>query len=55
MSGADVQFYAFVAWMILSMIAFIAIIVWSLLPSNRRRLEAYGSIPLRDDEKRTRR
>jgi cbb3-type cytochrome oxidase subunit 3 len=45
------QFYAFAAWMILSMITFIAIIVWSLLPGNRRRFESYGRIPLRDDEK----
>jgi cbb3-type cytochrome oxidase subunit 3 len=51
MSGADMQFYAFAGWMILSMITFIAIIVWSLLPRNRRRFEAYGTIPLRDDEK----
>jgi cbb3-type cytochrome oxidase subunit 3 len=50
MSGAEMQFYAFALWMILSMITFIAIIVWSLLPGNRRRFEAYGTIPLRDDE-----
>ena len=50
MSGADMQFYAFATWMILSMITFIAIIVWSLLPGNRRRFEGYAAIPLRDDE-----
>jgi cbb3-type cytochrome oxidase subunit 3 len=55
MSGADMQFYAFAAWMILSMITFIAIIVWSLLPGNRRRFETYATIPLRDDEKGNRR
>jgi cbb3-type cytochrome oxidase subunit 3 len=44
------QFYAFATWMILSMITFIAIIVWSLLPGNRRRFEGYAAIPLRDDE-----
>jgi cbb3-type cytochrome oxidase subunit 3 len=50
MSGADLQFYAFASWMILSMITFIAIIVWALLPGNRERFEFYGEIPLRDDE-----
>ncbi|MGD9741067.1 MAG: cbb3-type cytochrome oxidase subunit 3 [Dongiaceae bacterium] len=54
MSGADLQFYAFAGWMILSMITFIAIIVWSLLPSHRRRFESYAAIPLRDDEKEDR-
>jgi cbb3-type cytochrome oxidase subunit 3 len=50
MSGADIQFYAFAAWMILSMITFIAIIVWSLLPGHRRQFDRYAAIPLRDDE-----
>jgi cbb3-type cytochrome oxidase subunit 3 len=50
MSGADIQFYAFATWMILSMITFIAIIVWSLLPGNRQRFDGYAAIPLRDDE-----
>jgi cytochrome c oxidase cbb3-type subunit 4 len=55
MSGADLQFYAFATWMIMSMIIFIGIIVWSLLPSNRRRFESYGEIPLREEEKGERR
>jgi cbb3-type cytochrome oxidase subunit 3 len=55
MSGADLQFYAFAFWMILSMTTFIAIIVWAFLPGHRQRFEYYGEIPLRDDEKGGRR
>jgi len=40
----------FVIWMVLSVIAFIAIMVWALWPSHRRRFESYGQIPLRDDD-----
>jgi cytochrome c oxidase cbb3-type subunit IV len=41
----------FVIWMVLSVIAFIVIMVWALWPSHRRRFESYGHIPLRDDDK----
>jgi len=40
----------FVAWIVLSVIAFLVIMVWALWPSHRKRFEAYGQIPLRDDE-----
>ena len=50
MSGVDIQLYAFIAWMIGSMIVFIAIIVWALWPGNRRRFEAYSAIPLNDEQ-----
>jgi len=39
----------FVIWMVLSVIAFIALMVWTLWPSHRRKLESYADIPLRDD------
>ena len=50
MSGAELQLYIFIAWMIGSMILFAVIIVWALLPGNRQRFEAYGSIPLTDEQ-----
>jgi cbb3-type cytochrome oxidase subunit 3 len=54
MTGAELQLYVFIAWMIGSMILFIAIIAWALWPSNRQRFESYGSIPLADDQPETR-
>ena len=39
----------FVIWMVLSVIAFIALMVWTLWPSHRRKLESYADVPLRDD------
>ncbi len=50
MSGADIQTYAFIAWMIASMIVFIALIAWALWPGNRRRLEKHGAIPFADEQ-----
>jgi cbb3-type cytochrome oxidase subunit 3 len=34
-------------------IAFVGLIVWVLMPSNKARLESLGSIPFDDEEKRT--
>ena len=31
-------------------IAFVGLIVWVLMPSNKARLESLGSIPFDDDE-----
>jgi len=31
-------------------IAFVGLLVWVLLPSNKARLESLGSIPFDDDE-----
>jgi FtsZ-interacting cell division protein ZipA len=39
----------FVIWMVLSVIAFIVLMVWTLWPSHRRKLESYADMPLRDD------
>jgi len=39
----------FVLWMVLSVIAFVVLMVWTLWPSNRRMLESYADVPLRDD------
>ena len=39
----------FIIWMVLSVIAFIALMVWTLWPSHRRKLESYADIPLRED------
>jgi cbb3-type cytochrome oxidase subunit 3 len=39
----------FVIWMVLSVIAFIALMVWTLWPGNKRILESYADVPLRDD------
>jgi cbb3-type cytochrome oxidase subunit 3 len=32
-------------------IAFVGLIVWVLMPSNKARLESLGSIPFDDEEK----
>jgi cbb3-type cytochrome oxidase subunit 3 len=40
----------FVIWIVLSVIAFLAIMVWALWPSHRQRFESYGHIPLQDDD-----
>jgi FtsZ-interacting cell division protein ZipA len=39
----------FVIWMVLSVIAFIVLMVWTLWPSHRRKLESYADMALRDD------
>ena len=39
----------FVIWMVLSVIAFIALMAWTLWPSHLRKLESYADIPLRED------
>ncbi len=30
-------------------LTFVGLLIWVLLPANRRRLESYGMIPLDDD------
>ena len=40
----------FVIWIVLSVIAFLVIMVWALWPSHRQRFESYGYIPLQDDD-----
>ena len=49
MSGVDLQLYAFIAWMIASMIVFIALIAWVLWPGHGPRFEKHASIPLGDE------
>jgi cbb3-type cytochrome oxidase subunit 3 len=49
MSGVDIQLFAFIAWMIASMIVFIALIAWVLWPGNGPLFEKHGSIPLADE------
>lgn len=39
----------FIAWMLLSIVVFVAIIAWTVWPANARRLEAHAAIPLNDD------
>jgi FtsZ-interacting cell division protein ZipA len=39
----------FVAWMVLSVIVFIVLMVWTLWPSHRSKLESFADIPLRND------
>lgn len=46
----DTQYYAYIVWMIASIVMFIAILVWTLWPGSAERLERYGSMPLLDDE-----
>lgn len=50
----DTQYYAYIVWMIVSVVMFIAILAWALWPGNRERLEGYASIPLQDDENEAR-
>lgn len=39
-------------WVVWLMLIFLGIVFWVLRPKNKRRLESYGEIPLRDDEDR---
>jgi cbb3-type cytochrome oxidase subunit 3 len=43
---------AFSGWfgLILFMTLFISVVFWAFRPKNKKKLEAYGSIPLRDDD-----
>lgn len=50
MISPGLQSNLFVIWIVLSVIAFLAIMVWALWPSHRQRFESYGNIPLRDDD-----
>ena len=49
MISPELNSQLFVIWMVLSVIAFIVLMVWTLWPSHRRKLESYADIPLRDD------
>jgi len=44
----------FSSWfgLILFMVLFAGILFWAYRPKNKKKLEAYGSIPLRDDDER---
>ena len=46
------EFYAGMKslWVVWLLGIFIAIWVWAFWPSNKRRFEAHGRIPLEDDE-----
>jgi cbb3-type cytochrome oxidase subunit 3 len=50
MSSEDMQYYAYMVWMIVSIVLFTLILVWALWPGSRERFEKYADIPLRDDE-----
>ena len=50
MISPELQSNLFLFWIVLSVIAFLAIMVWALWPSHRQRFESYGRIPLRDDD-----
>ena len=42
-------------WVVWAVALFSAIVLWAFWPKNRRRFEAFGEIPLRDDrEERSR-
>lgn len=47
-----IAFYAALKtlWVVWFFVLFAGIVVWALWPSRRARLEAHGSIPLRDTE-----
>ena len=47
------QFFEFVRslWVVWLMAIFIGIVAWAFWPSNKKRLEAHGRIPLDDDDK----
>jgi cytochrome c oxidase cbb3-type subunit 4 len=36
-------------WVVWLMLLFAGICVWAFLPRNKRRFEAHGAIPLRDE------
>ncbi len=40
-------------WVVWLMLIFLGIVFWVFRPKNKRRLESYGQIPLRDDEDRS--
>jgi cbb3-type cytochrome oxidase subunit 3 len=50
MSNEDLQFYAYMIWMAVSIILFTVILAWALWPGSRERFQPYADIPLRDDE-----
>jgi len=50
MSNEDMQFYAYMVWMVVSIVLFAVILAWALWPGSRERFQQYGDIPLRDDE-----
>jgi len=39
------------AWGVMAMIIFLGIVFYAFRPKNKNRLQEYGSIPLRDDDK----
>ena len=49
MWNENMQFYAYMAWMVVSIGLFTAILAWALWPGSREHFEKYGDIPLRDD------
>jgi cbb3-type cytochrome oxidase subunit 3 len=53
MMSPEMQANLFIGWLVLSIIAFFAIMIWAMWPSHRGRFEAYGRIPLRDDDGET--
>lgn len=50
----NTQYYAYMAWMAVSIVMFIVILAWALWPGHRERLERHGNIPLLDDENEAR-
>jgi|APDOM4702015191_1054821.scaffolds.fasta_scaffold152825_2 cbb3-type cytochrome oxidase subunit 3 len=46
----DTQFYAYMIWMIISIVLFIVILAWALWPGSRERFQRYAEIPLLDDD-----
>ena len=45
--------YAWISslWLVWLLLAFVAIVAWTFWPTRKRRLERYGEIPLRDDDR----
>jgi len=46
----DMQFYAYMTWMVVSIVLFALILVWALWPGSRERFQKYADIPLRDED-----
>ncbi|HUL08577.1 MAG TPA: cbb3-type cytochrome c oxidase subunit 3 [Candidatus Acidoferrum sp.] len=46
----DMQFYAYMTWMTISIVLFLLILAWALWPGSRERFQKYADIPLHDDE-----
>jgi len=46
----DMQFYAYMTWMAVSVVLFVLILAWALWPGSRERFQKYADIPLRDDQ-----